>query len=172
MVGRKCNIRTEEHGLFRRVGRKHDGLTNVFSTPIFGSSLTHARIIFIFRRSKNSLPILVLVLRVLPCTLEEQSEEEERLQVYRLSWVVKTCPRMMSHCRKRKMTQSSRSWRRSRRIPPGRCCWWPLHRRRIRGWAQLRRGVGPHPPEGERNRRVTAPGEGWGGTASCRAERG
>ena len=50
-----------------------------------------------------------------------------------------------------------------------RCFWWPLHRRRIRGLAQLRRGVGPHPPEGEGNRRVTASGEGWGGTARIRA---
>ena len=41
---------------------------------------------------KNSLPILVLVLGVLPSPLEEQSEEMEMLQVSWLSWVVKTAP--------------------------------------------------------------------------------
>ena len=45
-------------------------------------------------------------------------------------------------------------------------------RRAVGGEAErsaLRRGVGPHPPEGEGNRRVTASGEGWGGTARIRA---
>ena len=38
-------------------------------------------------------------------------------------------------------------------------------RRAVRGGAErtaLRRGVGPHPPEGEGERRGTASGEGWG----------
>ena len=101
--------------------------------------------------------------------LEEQSEKEERLQVLGLSWEVKTCPRMMSHCRKRKMTQSSRSWRNSRRIPPGAASGGHCTGGGSEVGAQLRRGVGPHPPEGEGNRRVTASGEGWGGTARIRA---
>ena len=51
---------------------------------------------------------------------EEQSEEVERLQVLRLSWVVKTVNRMRGHYRKMKgVTQSSFTWRNSRRIPPG-----------------------------------------------------
>ena len=54
--------------------------------------MTNARIIFIFQKIENSLPILVLVLGVLPSPLEEQSEEMERLQVSWLSWVVKTAP--------------------------------------------------------------------------------
>ena len=58
----------------------------------FGPGLTNARIIFIFQKIENSLPILVLVLGVLPSPLEEQSEEMERLQVSWLSWVVKTAP--------------------------------------------------------------------------------
>ena len=72
-----------------------------------------------YSTDRNSLSIRVLVLESWSSPLEKQSEEEERLQVLGLSWEVKTCPRMMSHCRKRKMTQSSRSWRNSRRIPPG-----------------------------------------------------
>ena len=49
------------------------------------------------------------MLGVLSQSLEEQSEEVERLQVSWLSWVVKTSHRMRGRCRKRKgMTQLSR----------------------------------------------------------------
>jgi len=43
-----------------------------------------------------------LVLGVLVQPSEEQSEEVERLQVLRLSWVVKTVHRMRGPCRKRR----------------------------------------------------------------------
>ena len=74
----------------------------------------------------------------------------ERLQVLRLSWVVKTVHRMRGRCRKRKGgTQSSFTWRNSRRIPPG-------------------AASGGHCTGGEE---VTASGEGWGGTARIRARK-
>ena len=63
---------------------------------------------------------MVLVLESWSSPLEEQSEEVERVQVLRLSWVVKTVHRMRCRYRKRnRVTQSSFTWRNSRRIPPG-----------------------------------------------------
>ena len=55
------------------------------------------------------MPLWVLVLGVLFQPQEKQSEEVERLQMFRLSWVVKTSHRMRGRCRKmRGMTQLSR----------------------------------------------------------------
>ena len=93
----------------------------------------------VYSQYRNSLSSWVLVLESLSSPLEEQSEEVERLQV---SWEVKTIHRMRGRCRKRKgVTQSSFTWRNSRRIPPG--------------------ASGGHWTGGEE---VTAYVEGWSGT--------
>ena len=81
--------------------------------------------------------------------LEEQSEEVERLQVLRLSWVVKTVHRMRGPCRKRRGEDAA--------IEAG----------------DAQGGAPPHVAHCTEERRYrTASGEGWGWTVSSRAKRG
>ena len=97
---------------------------------------------------------MVLVLGVLPSPLEEQSEEMERLQVSWLSWVVKTAPQDEGPLQEEEEDDAA--------IEAG-----DAHGREPRGgrrrtWPTAQRRGGGR----------TASGEGWGGTASCRAKRG
>ena len=116
----------------------------------FDKGLTNARIIFI-PEDRKQFAYLGPGVGSLAQPLEEQSEEMEMLQVSWLSWVVKTAPQDEGPLQEEEEDDAA--------IEAG-----DAHGREPRGgrrrtWPTAQRRGGGR----------TASGEGWGGTASCRA---